>query len=171
MAAKYCEEIILSKMFQALKVSGIIGFYTDENINLVTNNHILLKVDEDTIWEIQRKFGIRWNNGMYEIGDKYDKPNEFKKIFSTYKETLMAKKMQTFNDTKLVTDGITIFANKKHYAGLNKRYLDIFGNISSVKALGPLQPFVINEKHIVTPIKTFSLDDELNSYLVPRKRV
>jgi hypothetical protein len=147
------DEIDFSKLIKSFPKGSRIGLYSDENINLVTNTHFMLNISEEMMWRLQCKFEIRWNNGWYYVGGDNRKKTEQSKMMELYSSITTNPDLKPFEVTNLRTDDCDLLVGADGYAIVQTKYMNLFSDIQNIKALDQWSPFLINNQHIVTPVR------------------
>lgn len=154
-------ELNLRKVIAALRYSDRIGIATVDNMNLVTNTHILLQVTDDELWEIQATFRLREVGKFYYMSN--NKPDGGQCAFPPRATTLLEKAIKECNFTladtylyqKFGSNLSHAFANYDQYTFLDQKYIDMFTlPVMKQSKKDTLTPVLVNGKHLLTPIRT-----------------
>lgn len=155
------DDVEFSKLIKQFKKGSIIGLYSDDSINLITNNHFMVNVSEEMLWRVQCKFELRWNNGKYCIGGDNRKQTEWPKMLDLYKTITESTELKPLQVTNLqfTCDNYTceILAGNSGYVAVAANYTGLFGGLldgDNIKGTTPESPIVIFDRHIITPVRT-----------------
>jgi hypothetical protein len=161
----------ISLLTQVLKKSGRVGLYSEGGVNLVTNTHFMVDLNEDDFWKVQAALQFKDSTGWYEKITKFwAKRENLPDMVGLRNKTIESAK-NILAPTGLISQNDDYFyyhlAHPKGYVNVNKQYLDIvWARECDAPAMlqgDPCSPIVINGVHLITPV----LIGDQNKYLKP----
>lgn len=128
---------------------------------LLITSHFILNLNEKQGWAVQCALLVKEFGKWFTI-DKGDliegKPVTAEQIDIYYRNINNLSEFDLIGFTELFQNNIALYHDSKDFIGIKKDYIDMFGDLPTIKknSLGSI--LVISDSHIMTPIRDIGSD-------------